>query len=143
MVNVSKKELPQQTHDDLMRGLVELVGYPATRVARKNLINQFFTDSERELFAKRIAIILMLQNDVAPSSIAEEICVSPSTVAVYQKKLNEGAYTSITDALAHIQKDGGLSNIVTMLFNFPQARKNMKKQLNADMKSIGARIGTR
>jgi uncharacterized protein YerC len=143
MVNVSKKKLDPVVEKRLNRDFGALLGYPKTASARTKLIEQFFTPSERMLFAKRIAVILMLENKISFNTIEEEMGVSPSTVNVYYRKVIRGQCKSVTAALAHLYSKKRGVDILTVLFNTPRARKQMKKEMHDLAKSVGAQLGTR
>lgn len=142
MVNVSKKKLDGKTHKRLTRDIIELLAYPKTNIARIKLLEQFFTPTERTLFAKRIALILMLENKVPFNVIERELSVSSATVRDYQRKIRAKKYTSITTALKHLYDQKGLTNFLAVLFATRRGKKLAHKELRDLAKSLGARYGT-
>lgn len=71
-----------------------------TRVKEKegnDFLRAFFTDEERVMLAKRIAVVGMLRDDISTYRITQALKMSSSTVARMKREYEAGRY----DALAH------------------------------------------
>src|SRR3989344_987708 len=62
------------------------------------VLGQFFTRTEREMFAKRFAVIAMLEKKVPVSVIAKTLKMSPVTIDVMSVKHESGKYEWIIKA---------------------------------------------
>lgn len=142
MVHVSKRKLDERAERRLARDFIELLAYPKTKAARTKLIQQFFTPKERALFSKRIALILMLANNVSFNTIEAELCVSTSTVSAYLKKFKKKDYESIVIALKHLYKKNDVSDFLSILFATPHGKKLARRKMVDVAKSVGAQYGT-
>ncbi len=95
MPHISKKKL----EPDLLEGLLsQLIG--VFKVASKqNTLSVFteelFTSTEKIMFAKRLAAILMLNRGVPQHVISEKLKMSSSTISKLSLEIEVGKYNSI------------------------------------------------
>lgn len=73
-----------------------------------SVLQQFFTYTEREMFAKRFAVIAMLEREVSVSAIARALKMSPATIDTMQAKFQAGRY----DEILKILKGRSLGQII-------------------------------
>lgn len=59
------------------------------------VFSEFLTHTEREMFAKRFAVIVMLERKVPGMVIAEALKMSPVTVSLMSVKYKSGRYESV------------------------------------------------
>lgn len=141
MVHVSKQPLDEKVQKRLAQDFVELLSYPKTKLARKKLIEQFFTPTEQMLFAKRIAIILMIDAGVSFNDIERNLSVSSSTVEKYRSNVREKNFKSITTALKHIYKKNTLIDFLAVMFATRRGKRLARKECYEFAESIGAEYG--
>ena len=60
------------------------------------MFDTLFTDAEKVMFVKRIALILMLAQGVSVYAIARSLRVSETTVQTHKEKFDAGQYDAIT-----------------------------------------------
>lgn len=70
----------------------------------KSCLSDLFTDTEKIMFVKRLAIIVMLHEGISSYQIWTTLKMSSSTVARIQDGYEQGCYTHITTALTKNKK---------------------------------------
>ena len=95
MTNVSKHKLKQKIQQKLFNQFTN-VFIVADERKLASLFDALFTDAEKIMFIKRIAIIFMLSKGVSMYAIAKSLHVSETTVRTQREKLSEGQYNAIT-----------------------------------------------
>ena len=67
---------------------------------RKSLavFNQFFTNTEREMFAKRFAVIAMLSKKISSAAISRTLKMSPTTVETMAARFEASRYDWVVRA---------------------------------------------
>ena len=83
MVQISKKKLPEEIVAKLFLLFFEIVGKKNKHQDFMTIINDLFSESERVMIIKRIAIIYLLLKNIDQRVIAQTIKVSPSTVSKF------------------------------------------------------------
>lgn len=84
MPHVSRKRLPKDAYGAVLQEFFKMfLGLKATR-RDKDFLYEFFTKTERIMFAKRLAILALLLKGAPPYHIRLRLNVSPSTVARMQ-----------------------------------------------------------
>lgn len=79
MTNVSRKKLRPSVSKTIDAQFIQTIARFDKRSAKK-FLDDFFTAAERMMFAKRLAILLLLEEDFSPYRIAILLNVSTSTV---------------------------------------------------------------
>jgi len=92
MTHISKGKVPEQIEKDIHAQLETTLLKLNYAKTGKDFLQEFFTDSERIMFAKRLAIIQMLAKHYSWDVIASTLYVSRSTIARIYK--NEKGATS-------------------------------------------------
>lgn len=94
MTNISKHKLPHKTEKQLFSQFTNLF-IAADEKKLAVMFDALFTDAEKIMFIKRIAIILMLSKGVPMYGIAKSLKVSVTTVRSQRELLEEGRYEVI------------------------------------------------
>ena len=99
MPHISSKQLDSKHLLELSTQLIKMFG--TVGVSRKNkiLFDEFFTDTEKIMFAKRLAIIFMLEDGISKPYISDMLFVSPSTVDRVSLKHEVGLYSYISNII--------------------------------------------
>jgi uncharacterized protein YerC len=91
-----KKEAYLQIHDRFIRTIIELKKMKEGRL----FLNELLTPAERIMLAKRLAIIVMLLENISFYRIYKTLKVSPSTVARIWRKLRSGEFSYIKTVMS-------------------------------------------
>lgn len=83
MVQISKKKLPEEILSKLFILFFEVVGKKDKNDEFEQIINDLFSETERIMIIKRIAIIYLLMKNIEQRVIGEVLRVSPSTVSKF------------------------------------------------------------
>ncbi|MBL4644342.1 MAG: hypothetical protein JKX80_00560 [Candidatus Pacebacteria bacterium] len=138
MAFVSKHELQPEVEKQLYEQLADLFLANQRKKDCTNLIYELFTKTERLMFAKRIAIIALLERNYTPYSISLALQVSESTVARIDAKRSQGKYTSILKTTKNRQYRlsmlGTLEALLTLGFPGVVAKK-ARAQMRKDIES--------
>ncbi len=92
MPHVSNQKLDSDTQIKLFKKLLKLL--EATSAA-----SELLTRTEKIMLAKRLAMIMMLSDDLPQHKISEILKVSPSTVARFSLRVESGQYKNIVKIL--------------------------------------------
>ena len=95
MPHISKKKLDKKVLDSFYSELVKSFDRSFNEIKSKQVFYEFFTYTEKIMFAKRLAVIAMLSKDLSTYAIAEALCMSPSTVERMSLNYENGKYASI------------------------------------------------
>ena len=97
MTNTSKHKLQATKQKELFVQFANLFAN-VNQNESSVLFETLFTDAEKVMFIKRLAIILMLSKNHSTYAIAKTLYVSDSTVREIKKKYVLGMFSSIVDA---------------------------------------------
>jgi hypothetical protein len=133
MPHVSKKHPSTSTTarlESLFLELIEDTG-PQTRRA---IFRELFTATERTMFAKRLGLLFLISKDVPTHKIGELLKMSPSTVALFENKVTQRAYTQTYTWLkqTHIQNRFIRSFFKLLSISFTRPYKSLKPLLQSD-----------
>ena|SRR3989344_5932213 len=95
MPHISKRNLDKEYLDKLNKELVRSFERSFKELKTRSMFYEFFTYTEKIMFAKRLTVIAMLSQDVSTYAIAEALGMSPSTISRMSVKYENGKYTSI------------------------------------------------
>ena len=95
MPHLSKKKLNKKYFNQLVSEFVRSLERSFKNDKTRTVFYEFFTYTERAMFAKRLAIIAMLSRDISTYVIAETLHMSPSTVDRMALKYEYGKYNGI------------------------------------------------
>ncbi len=95
MPHISNKILNPEQMKKLKKELVRAFERASADVKTSNVFYEFFTHTEKIMFAKRLAVITMLKKGVSHYMISVALGVSPSTVARLSLRYEKGRYEHI------------------------------------------------
>src|SRR5690606_7532217 len=95
MPHVSSAELDQNLDEKITNQFTDYFLALSKTAEGKQIFNSFFTKTEKIMFAKRLALILMLEKQVPFSHIEQALKMSPTTVARYSVQVEGGKFTHL------------------------------------------------
>jgi len=95
MTHVSSKKLNPRFLEKLFVKLLAVLGRAENKNTLSLVANELFTSTEKIMLAKRLAIILLLANNIPQHRITETLKVSPTTVAKASLGIEIGKYAAI------------------------------------------------
>lgn len=104
MVRVSKNRLENSHLNQLLHQLTDVIGRLDSHQAH-GFINEIFGKEEKEIFAKRLAIILMINEGRSLYSIARLLHVSDTTVGKIYDRFERGEFSNTIKALTKNKTD--------------------------------------
>jgi Trp operon repressor len=102
MPHISSKKLDSKLSEKIFDKLLVVLGQAQNKNLLSLVVNELFTHTEKIMFAKRIAVILMLDNNIPQHRITELLKMSPSTIAKMSLKIEMGK----CDAILKVSKRG-------------------------------------
>jgi len=90
MVQISKRKLSDKTLSKLFLLLFHTVGKKNKQEQFEKIINDLFSDTERIMIIKRVAIIYLLLKEIDQKTITDVLKVSSSTVSKYSITAKRG-----------------------------------------------------
>lgn len=81
MPHVSRKKLPYKTEKQILDSLIYALTDIKDKQKMEEFINSFFSGTERLMFAKRLAIVFLLEEGIGETTIAETLNVTQATVS--------------------------------------------------------------
>lgn len=99
MPHVSNNKLEDEERKALYRELIKSFEKAFSAGKGGSVLQQFLTYTEREMFAKRFAVIAMLEREVSVSAIAHSLKMSPATIDAMQAKYEARRYDEIIKVL--------------------------------------------
>lgn len=97
MPHVSKRKVGPKLLKKISTQLINIFIKSQNNKHLASLFNELFTPTEKIMFSKRIAIVLMLKNSVPQHRIVTILKVSPTTVAKTSLNIEIGKYDSVID----------------------------------------------
>jgi uncharacterized protein YerC len=95
VTNVSKRQLKKEIYSRIQKQFFSILGDLKNSNSAEYFTEGFFTESEETMFYKRLAIILMLDKGVPPTTVHRTLKVSQATVFKIAKILDKGGYADI------------------------------------------------
>jgi uncharacterized protein YerC len=95
MPHISKKKLGKKTVGKIFSKLIILLGKARNHREISNILDELFTETEKIMMAKRLALILMLDGNIPHQRIQEVLTMSPSTIARLYFGIERGKYEFI------------------------------------------------
>lgn len=90
MSHVSKKQITTKTMGTIKKNLLRAITRPHNN---KSIIEELFTDTEYVMFAKRLAVIILISQGISCYRISKNLGVSISTVLRFQRDVRAGKFT--------------------------------------------------
>lgn len=99
MPHISEKKLDDKYFYKLYSQMIKI--FDTTGTARKSqiLLEEFFTETEKIMFAKRLAVICLLCEWVSRPSISDMLLISPSTVDRISLQYEIGNYSYLENLI--------------------------------------------
>lgn len=94
MVNISKTALDKKLKERLFRQFAKFVG-SLSNTNSGSVLAGLFSEKEHMMFAKRLAIVFMLEEGCSRRTIARTLSVSRTTVLAIEKQCDEGRYGAL------------------------------------------------
>ena len=98
MTRISKKKLKKDALDKIQCQFFKSITNLKPTKTGESFLSEFFTDTEKILFAKRLSVIMMLDANFSYYRINKTLRVSTSTTKRMHEKLLLGNYDSILKA---------------------------------------------
>ncbi len=95
MPHISKRKLIKEHFNKLVLEFIKSLERSFKKGETKPVFYEFFTYTERAMFAKRLAVIAMLSQKVSNYAISEVLRMSPSTIERMFLKYERGKYDGI------------------------------------------------
>ena len=99
MPHISNKKLNEKYFQKIYDQLISLSDTAGNKRKSDILFKEFLTETEKIMFAKRLAVVCMLYEGVSKSYISQILLVSPSTVSRISLLYEIKAYPYITQIL--------------------------------------------
>ncbi len=112
MTNVSKIDVSPKIKEALKNYFTSVLGYISTKKQIDGFFYDFFTYSETIMFQKRLAIILLVHDNIPTSVIQETLKVSRVTIGKIQDEYEKGSFDNI---IKTIEKKKDVENFTTFL----------------------------
>jgi len=128
MPHISKNRLNQQVFNKVMFQFAETFKEADSRSNTVFVVNELFTKTEKIMFAKRIAIIYLLDKNVSFEKISNTLRISHTTISKYSLALEQGKYKQL---MMVITKKGKLLDSLEKLLQMglPPIRKGRWKNI--------------
>src|SRR5258708_14418 len=94
MPHVSSNKLSLPLQDKLYKKLLQIFSQAHKKKNFSLVFQELLTDTEKIMFAKRIAIVLLLESDTPQEKIVDILKVSPTTVSKMSLQVEIGAYAN-------------------------------------------------
>jgi len=135
MPHISKKELKKEHFDKLYTEFMRSFERSFKKGDTKYVFNEFFTKTERIMFAKRLAVIALLSRNASIFTISDALSMSPSTIEKMSLKHEYKNYDHIIKS-ALGKKD--IWDILELIFTVgdimpPRVGKDRWKKLNKSL----------
>ncbi len=86
MSHISKKKLKKKTYFKIKEQFVNFISGYRNKKELEDFLNEFLTETEKVMLAKRLFLILMIKKGYNFSEIERVLRISPSTVVRFWKK---------------------------------------------------------
>jgi len=91
MTNISKRTLDKNIQKQLFAQFTQMF-VSADNDLMARMFEALFTESEKMMFIKRVAIVILIAEDYSAYTIAKTLCVSDKTVRDIKKQAKAGKY---------------------------------------------------
>jgi len=101
MPHISNKHLKNDELKKFYGEMIEIFGLASKKLKLKNVGNEFFTKTEKIMFAKRFAVITMLAKEISNYEISQKLAMSPATVDRMSLKFEKGDYNELIKIISN------------------------------------------
>lgn len=98
-MRVSKKLLNPSLRKQIVESFIQVVSDMKTAQETKKFLKDFFTQTELELFAKRLSIAYWIKKGRTYQNIKENLKVSSATIAAVQEEMEKEGYKRALEKL--------------------------------------------
>ena len=100
MTNISKHVLKKEFENELFAQFIKIFS-SSSKKQNGELLSSLFSEAERIMFMKRLAVIVLINKDTSSYKIAQQLSVSETTVHTIAEQIETGRYAPI---LKHVNK---------------------------------------
>ena len=100
MPHVSSRKINEKDFLNIYNQLLSVFDVAGQKRASSRIFQEFLTDTEKIMFAKRLAVICMIGEGISAHYISEMLFVSPSTVALISLGHEIGKYSFIQNIIS-------------------------------------------
>ncbi len=111
MPHVSSQPLEKKQVHQLNKNFIRLLASTVSGT-REQALSELLTRTERLMIAKRLGMLVLISEGVSAYNIAKKLCLSTSTVARFEVKVEAGAFNK---TLALLKKKESKSFILGIL----------------------------
>ncbi|MBI4155870.1 MAG: hypothetical protein HY507_01390 [Candidatus Zambryskibacteria bacterium] len=128
MPHISSKELDNKYFKNIYNQLISVFDTAGNKRKSDALLKEILTETEKIMFAKRLAVNCMLYEEVSKTYISEILLLSPSTIDRLSMQYESGLYPYIANILKNNSKT--IWNILEEMVHTSVSRKLGKKRLS-------------
>src|SRR3989344_202796 len=97
MPHISKRKLEEKFVKDLFLEIVSVFEKAGRRGELKRVLGELLTPTEKIMFAKRLAVISMLAQNIPIHVIADNLSMSSSTIDIMSLRFEVGSYSHVVE----------------------------------------------
>jgi uncharacterized protein YerC len=132
MPHISSQKVHVKTKEEIAKLFMALIAN-ASAATRKRVLEELFTDTEKIMLAKRLAVIYMINKNVPTHSISDTLRVSPSTVLRFELAIARGNFRKCIQWIRIIRIGKPIQQLLERIASIPfQAQKKSLAQLSKD-----------
>ena len=150
MPHVSKRKLEEKFAKDLFLETVSVFEKAARKGELKQVLGELLTPTEKIMFAKRLAVISMLAQNIPIHVIADNLSMSSSTIDIMSLRFEVGSYshvvenglkkTDIVDIINMIQTVGGIMPLRSEKGRWKSLDDSLRRErINSRLKKLAER----
>ena len=115
MPHVSNKKIDDKYFNEIYDQLISIFDTAGSGRRSDVFLKEFLTETEKVMFAKRLAVLFMLSEGVSKHFISEILLVSPSTVDRISLQFEQDKYPYLSLIIEKNQEDiwDSIENIIT------------------------------
>ncbi|MEK7114146.1 MAG: Trp family transcriptional regulator [Patescibacteria group bacterium] len=139
MTHVSRKRLKKEVATELADQFLTFLSLARTKTEARILANELFSQTERVMLAKRLAIVVLLVRGYSFTQIEEALGVTRQTVIRVWKDMKTGKYDKIVryarEYTKHFKKEGFMETLIRIIHVGmpPRAGRGRWKFLNKSL----------
>ena len=150
MPHISKRKLEEKFVKDLFLEIVSVFEKAGRRGELKRVLGELLTPTEKIMFAKRLAVISMLAQNIPIHVIADNLSMSSSTIDIMSLRFEVGSYshvvenglkkTDIVDIINMIQTAGGIMPLRSGKGRWKSLDDSLRRErINSRLKKLAER----
>lgn len=115
MPHVSKHQIDKKVFKEVYLQLIKSVEQSKNKKKVDVFLDEVLTETEQVMIAKRLALVVLLINQVPESKIIDKLKISGGTINRYRRKIKRGDFVYIKKLLAGTKKEI-LETVVDLIF---------------------------